>query len=106
MSTRQSVGIDPLAAAREFTPILKALADENRLAILLLLAQRPRTVVELAVELGIGQTLASHHLKALRDSAIVVATPEGRSNRYAICCDAIAEPIRSLAHIVTSAPST
>ena len=93
---------DAIETAREFTPFLKALADENRLAILLLIAERPRTVVELTEELGIGQTLASHHLKALRDCEIVTSTPVGRSNRYAICCDAIADPILCLAQIVTS----
>jgi len=106
MKSASEVHLDPLEAARQFTPILKALADENRLAILLLLAQRPRTVVELTEELGIAQTLASHHLKALRDRAIVTATPEGRSNRYSICCDSIADPIRNLSRIVTSTPST
>ena len=38
----------------------------------------------------------SHHLKSLRENGLVVATPVGRSNVYALCCDAIAEPIALL----------
>jgi len=93
----------PVATARRLAPLLKAIADEHRLAILLLLAERQCTVVELTAELGIGQTLASHHLKALRDAGLVVATPVGRSNVYAMCCEAVAEPVRYLASIATAA---
>lgn len=93
----------PVATARRLAPLLKAIADEHRLAILFLLAERQCTVVELTAELGIGQTLASHHLKALRDAGLVAATPVGRSNVYAMCCDAVAEPVRYLAGIATAA---
>ena len=93
----------PVATARRLAPLLKAIADEHRLAILLLLAERRRTVVELTAELGIGQTLASHHLKALRDAGLVAATPVGRSNVYAMCCEAVAEPVRFLAGVATAA---
>lgn len=87
---------DPLERARSLAPLLKALADERRLAILLLLADRPLTVKELQAETGMGQTLASHHLRSLRDHGLVTATPEGRSNRYSLCCDALADPLRML----------
>jgi DNA-binding transcriptional ArsR family regulator len=93
----------PVATARRLAPLLKAIADEHRLAILLLLAERPYAVVELTAELGIGQTLVSHHLKALRDAGLVAATPVGRSNVYAMCCEAVAEPVRYLAGIATAA---
>ena|SRR5664280_331997 len=93
----------PVLTARRLAPLLKAIADEHRLAILLLLAERQCTVVELTAELGIGQTLVSHHLKALRDAGLVVATPVGRSNVYAMCCEAVAEPVRYLAGIATAA---
>ncbi len=95
---------NPRETARSLAPVLKALSDENRLAILVLLAERPRTVVELTDELGIGQTLASHHLKALRDTGLVAATAEGRANRYSICCEAIAEPVRYLSGMAAMPP--
>lgn len=64
--------------------------------ILLAIADRESTVTELVVTTGLGQTLVSHHLKSLRENGLVVATPAGRSNVYALCCDAIAEPIALL----------
>ena len=92
-----------LATARRLAPLLKAIADEHRLAILLLLAERRYSVVELTAELGVGQTLVSHHLKALREAGLVAATPVGRSNRYTMCCEAVAEPVRYLAGVAASA---
>lgn len=102
-SAAGDVTAGPVATARRLAPMLKAIADEHRLTILLLLAERQRTVVELTSELGIGQTLTSHHLKALRDAGLVAATPVGRSNVYAMCCGAVAEPVRYLAGVVATA---
>jgi DNA-binding transcriptional ArsR family regulator len=89
--------------AKRLAPMLKALADEHRLAILLTLAEGPRSVVELADELGISQTLVSHHLKALRECCLVSITPKGRRNVYSMCCGAVAEPVRYLAGIAVAA---
>ena len=86
----------PAARAREIAPVLKALSDENRLTILLAVADRESSVTELMAATGLSQTLVSHHLKSLRDNGLVIATPVGRSNVYALCCDAIAEPIALL----------
>lgn len=95
---------DPPDAARRtaavLTPVLKALADEHRLAILITLIDRPCSVVELAEDLGLGQTTVSHHLKALRDQGLVSMTPVGRRNVYAPCCDAITAPVRLLIDLV------
>ena len=86
----------PAARARQIAPILKALSDENRLTILLAVADRESSVTELTAATGLGQTLVSHHLKALRENGLVVATPVGRSNVYSLCCEAMAEPIALL----------
>ncbi|MEU6860749.1 metalloregulator ArsR/SmtB family transcription factor [Glycomyces sp. NPDC046736] len=85
------------ARAKDLAPQFKALADENRLAIVLLLSERPRTVRELTDATGLAQTLVSHHLAPLRELGLVTVTPKGRSNIYALCCDAFAEPLRALA---------
>lgn len=61
-------GAEPMTAARRLVPVLKALADENRLAILLALARSEHSVTELTAVLGLSQTLVSHHLKALREA--------------------------------------
>lgn len=96
---------DPRATAARLAPILKALADETRLTILLTLTERPRSVVELTEVLDLGQTTVSHHLKALRDTGLVVATPVGRSNVYELCCDVVSEPIRLLSHLSAARPT-
>jgi DNA-binding transcriptional ArsR family regulator len=86
----------PAARARQIAPVLKALSDENRLTILLAVADRESSVTELVAATGLAQTLVSHHLKTLRENGIVVATPVGRSNVYSLCCEAMAEPIALL----------
>ena len=94
MTTRAAT--TPAERAREIAPVLKALSDENRLMILLAVADRASSVTELTTATGLSQTLVSHHLKSLRDNGLVTVTPIGRSNVYALCCDAIAEPIAML----------
>lgn len=88
--------------ARDLAPQFKALADENRLAIVMLLSERDRTVRELTEATGLAQTLVSHHLAPLRELGLVTVTPKGRSNIYALCCDAFTAPMRALAGLSTS----
>ena len=107
MANRVSAGpvsTSPAARAREIAPVLKALSDENRLTILLAVADRESSVTELMAATGLSQTLVSHHLKSLRDNGLVVMTPVGRSNVYSLCCDAIAEPIALLSLLSTPQP--
>ena len=60
----------------------QGLADPTRVRILELLAERPRTVSDLQRELGIAQGRVSSHLACLRWCGYVLATVEGRHNRY------------------------
>lgn len=99
-------GVSPTLTAQRLAPMLKALADENRLAILLTLAEGARTVVDLTVELGLSQTLVSHHLKALRECHLVSVAAKGRSNVYSMCCNELAEPVRVLAAVAGAAQPT
>ncbi|HUX04929.1 MAG TPA: metalloregulator ArsR/SmtB family transcription factor [Acidimicrobiales bacterium] len=95
----------PLEVATSVVPVLKALSDDSRLAILLTLAEGSRSVVELTQELAISQPLVSHHLKALREAGLISVAAQGRSNRYALCCDAVAEPIRLLSALACAVPT-
>jgi ArsR family transcriptional regulator len=70
---------------------LKAIADEKRLRILSLLAGGERCVCELQVELEAGQSLLSHHLKALKDAGLVTDRRSGRWVHYALNRDALQE---------------
>jgi len=90
--------------ARLLAPKLKALADETRLHLMLLLAERPRIVRELQEETGLGQTLVSHHLGMLKEQGLVSVTARGRSNVYALCCDQLADPVRVLASLAALTP--
>lgn len=90
--------------ARMLAACLKALGDEHRLELLLLLAERPRTVRELTEATGMSQTLASHHLAPLREQGLVTVTPRGRSNVYALCCEALAAPVQLLASLAALTP--
>lgn len=92
--------------ARRLAPLLKALADENRLTLMLLLAERARSVRELTDASGMSQTLVSHHLTPLREQGLVLATPKGRSNIYSLCCDALVQPVQLLATLASLSPQS
>src|ERR1700723_4716992 len=55
----------------------KAMANESRLRIVGLLAERERSVQELAVILELKEPTVSHHLAALKALGLVSARPEG-----------------------------
>lgn len=66
----------------EITPssivfLAKALADENRVRIIMSLAQGRKTVSAMVDELGISQPLASHHLKELKRALLVTVERSG-----------------------------
>ncbi len=66
----------------EVLPFLKALADESRLKILGLLAERERSVEELATLLGLRAPTVSHHLAALREVGLASMRSEGTTHVY------------------------
>jgi len=62
--------------------ICSGLADPKRILILYALNEKPRTVSDLAAEVGISQPAASRHLNILRERGMVVAQREGQSMVY------------------------
>jgi len=60
------------------TAVLKALADENRMRIVELLAERERCICDIASAIDASDALASHHVKALREAGIVSTRRVGR----------------------------
>ncbi|HYF24718.1 MAG TPA: metalloregulator ArsR/SmtB family transcription factor [Baekduia sp.] len=89
----------PADVAERLAPRLKALGDPHRLTIVLLLGEGSRTVKELQQDLGLGQTLVSHHLGILRREGIVRSQPRGRSNVYELCCEALVEPVQAVSRL-------
>jgi DNA-binding transcriptional ArsR family regulator len=68
--------------AATWAPVLRALANPERLLIVLWLAGTNSSVRELERVTGLSQSLVSYHLRSLRQAGLVTATAEGRANRY------------------------
>ena len=62
--------------------LLKCVADETRLQILMTLKGGERCVCDIFRELGKEQSLISHHLKSLRKCGIVKYRREGKKIMY------------------------
>lgn len=75
----------------ELLTFFKALADANRLRIVGLLSERPRTVEELAAALSLGASTVSHHLAKLVDAGLLSSRADGHYHVYALDQEALAE---------------
>lgn len=73
--------VDNARAASDF---LKAVAHENRLLILCLLAEGERSVTELEELLSLRQTAVSQQLARLRLDNLVTARRDGKSVYYSL----------------------
>ena len=90
--------------------LIKALADENRLRIMMQLADGERCVCDLTDALDAGQSLLSFHLRTLRDAGLVTDRRDGRWVHYSIRPDGLAQieaflsAVRLSAEAASSAP--
>jgi hypothetical protein len=66
----------------EIVEVFKALADETRLRLLGLVAERPRTGKELAELLGVGAPTISHHVAKLQHAKLLKVSRDGQSRTY------------------------
>lgn len=64
--------------------MFKALGDENRIKILLILKNGEICACKLLEELNITQPTLSHHMKLLCDAEIVCCRKEGKWSYYSI----------------------
>jgi predicted transcriptional regulator len=76
----------PLHTALRF---FKALADETRLRMLAILADREASVEELAAMLNLRAPTVSHHLARLKEVGLVRMRPEGTAHVYRLDVDAL-----------------
>jgi DNA-binding transcriptional ArsR family regulator len=74
--------VGPSDDTRRRARLYKALGDPTRLAIFEAIAQRSRTVGELAAELGVAQPTVSNHVRILRDAGLLTHI-EGDGRRLA-----------------------
>ncbi len=74
----------------EFQTLLlffKALADENRLKMIGILAEQECSVEELAAMLHLKAPTVSHHLAKLKELELVEMRPEGNTHVYRLNSD-------------------
>ncbi|MCB1300873.1 MAG: winged helix-turn-helix transcriptional regulator, partial [Tetrasphaera sp.] len=70
---------------------LRALADESRRTMLEALAERPRTVTELADLLPIARPGVSRHLRVLREAGLVTVEADAQRRIYRLQPDPLTE---------------
>jgi DNA-binding transcriptional ArsR family regulator len=81
----------------------KAMANESRLRIVGLLAERERSVQELAELLGVSEPTVSHHLAMLKGLGLVTARSEGVTHWHALRPEALHEFSKSMFEDVAAA---
>lgn len=81
--------MDTQAQNPELLDFFRALADENRLKIVGLLAQKPSSVTELAQALGLSVSTTSNHLSSLAYAGLVKAQPDGHYFIYSLQMETI-----------------
>lgn len=90
----------PIDADAPTVGVVRALGDPVRWQIVTLLAREELCPCHVQDELGLGQTLVSHHLRALREAGVVEASPSGRFTYYRLVpgvLTALADRISGLA---------
>ncbi len=97
-----------LAAAKSVATTLQALATPSRLLILDRLREGSATVGALASAVGMEQSAVSHQLRLLRNLGLVDGERRGRSVRYTLYDDHVAqlldEAIYHAEHVRLAAP--
>lgn len=70
---------------------LRALAEPNRLRIVELLREKPRSVNDIVTRLRLKQPLVSKHLRTLSETGLVLARPVAHQRFYALRAEPFAE---------------
>ena len=76
--------------------VLKVLANQKRLEIILLLEDRELNVTQMTQMLGLRQANLSQHLTLLREQRLVTMHKKGREVYYTLADQAVAQSIRLL----------
>jgi hypothetical protein len=92
---------DPHAGS--FAARLSAVASERRLALLLCLSKRERSVTELAGLCGFDGAVAAEDLELLRRQRLAERDPDGV---WSTCCPSLEPAVERLVQLVLNTPST
>lgn len=80
--------------------ICSALAEPRRILMLYALSERPFTVNDLSVEIGISQPATSRHLKILRERGLVRAVRQGVNVEYSLIDPRLIEALDTLRNVL------
>ena len=75
----------------DLVKVFKALSDETRLKILLIISKRTSCQKGISRHLGISESAVSQHIKVLKESGIVTGIKQGYSVIYVINDDCFKE---------------
>ena len=67
---------------REFTKVMKALSDRNRVKIIKMLQHKTMCVCEMRAALGLAQPTVSKHLRLLEEAGLVSSQKDGQWVNY------------------------
>jgi DNA-binding transcriptional ArsR family regulator len=90
------------AEVEKLAKTLKALADFNRLSIVMSISKDSRSVTEIINATGLSQTLVSFHLRALRNAGIVKTRREGPFIYYSLTEPTLIDVLHDLSMAVNS----
>ena len=68
----------------ELSELLKMLGDVSRLKILVVCLKEPTCVTDIVAQVGLSQSLVSHHLRLLRATRLLKTQKKGRQTFYAL----------------------
>ena len=92
----------PAIGFGEVAFMAKALADENRVRIILSLAEGKKSVSRIVEELGISQPLVSHHLKELKRALLLTVERNGPFIHYDLADSRIVSTLTDLNDIAAN----
>jgi DNA-binding transcriptional ArsR family regulator len=88
--------------ARKASDVLKALAHENRLLMLCLVAERERSVMEIETILSMRQPAVSQQLARLREDGLVTTRRDGKAIYYSLASEEVRQIMAVLYEIFCS----
>ena len=69
---------------RDFTKVMKALSDRNRVKIIKMLQHKTMCVCEMRAALGLAQPTVSKHLRLLEEAGLVSSHKDGQWVNYCL----------------------
>lgn len=92
---------DILQQFKDCIPLLEVLTDENRQAIIMLLAKNKSglNVNTIAGHINLSRPAVSHHLKVLKQSDYIKSEKKGVENYYVLT---VRKPLEQLKSLITS----